>query len=446
MRDLMFAMAMLAAFPLAVMRPLNAYLIWGWTSLLIPTGFFFGFMANARVNLVFAGLTLLLVLLRRIEWSDYRFNRVVWIYLIFLLHATVAWATGYSGNPDNARYYDLLLKSMMFCLLMPLFIQNRLQMHVFLVVMVLGLGLHGIIEGGKTVLSGGAHNMFGPRGSMIYDRNHLSTALAVLLPITYYLYLYSAHRFVRLGFLLVFVLITLAIMGGGSRGGFLALAIVGFWLILTTRHKWRTLLIVLLLGLLLFEFAPESVKARLSTIQEASEDESFMGRVIAWKISAAMALEHPIFGGGFHAVQVQHVWDSFKSAPSLLDFLDIPVPDMRAKAAHSIYFEVMGDLGFLGLFIFLGILLQGIQSRFAIKRMVGKLGGEYVWARDMADMLMLAIIAYMAGGAGVSLAYLEAIYMVVMLMGVLHVHVHRALHSGGSPSIDYGARRKGRHS
>ena len=44
----------------------------------------------------------------------------------------------------------------------------------------------------------------------------------------------------------------------------------------------------------------------------------------------------------------------------------------------------------------------------------------------MADMLMLAILAYMTGGAAVSLAYYEVIYMVVMLMELLKLHVSRA--------------------
>ena len=42
-------------------------------------------------------------------------------------------------------------------------------------------------------------------------------------------------------------------------------------------------------------------------------------------------------------------------------------------------------------------------------------------------MLMLGIIAYMAGGAAVSLAYFEVIYMVVMLMEMLRLHVTRAV-------------------
>ena len=87
----------------------------------------------------------------------------------------------------------------------------------------------------------------------------------------------------------------------------------------------------------------------------------------------------------------------------------------------------MGDMGFFGLFLFLGILFYAIRSRYAIKRQLKAMGPQWLWARDMADMLMLSIIAYMAGGASVSLAYFEVIYMVVMLMELLRLHVARAV-------------------
>lgn len=440
MRDLMFAMAMLLAIPLAIARPINAYYLWGWTAVLIPTSFFYGFMASARMNLVFAVLTLALVALGRVKWSDYQPNRVTWLYLLFLAHATMAFLLGYEGNPDNARYYEFLAKIMVFCLLMPLFINSRLRMHVMLLVIVLGLGLHGVLEGLKTILSGGAHNMYGPAGTMISDRNHLSTALALVLPIIYYLHFYSASRLIRAGMLVAFGLVALAIMGGGSRGGFVALAIVAIWLFMTSRHRFRTLVFVCLLGFVFYYFGAELWADRLSTIQDAKEDESFMGRVIAWKVSSAIALSHPIFGAGFHAVQVNAIWDIFKYSPGLFGFLDLPVPTFTAKAAHSIYFEVMGDMGFVGLFLFLTILLQSIHSRFAIKRMVKQLGGtRCLWARDLADMLMLSVIAYMVGGAAVSLGYFEVVYMVIMLMELLRLHVAREVAANSRRLADHPA-------
>ena len=221
-----------------------------------------------------------------------------------------------------------------------------------------------------------------------------------------------------------------AILGGGSRGGFIALSVVGVWLVLTTRRKGLAIVLVAAAVIGFFVFAPENITNRMSTIQEMDGDGSFMGRVYAWRVSSAIALANPVFGGGFHAVQIQPIWDSFKEASGLFGFLNLPPPTFTAKAAHSIYFEVLGDLGFVGLAIFLIILIRGLRTRWVIKKAVSKLGRGYQWARDMADMLMLAIMAYMTGGAAVSLAYYEVIYMVIMLMELLRLHVERLEYAG----------------
>lgn len=442
MRDLAFALILLAALPLALARPFNAYLLWGWTALLAPTTYFYGWMMGSRVNLVCAVLTLVLLALGRVPWRNYQLNKVTWIYLLLAAHATLVSLLAYPGNPHNEQYFEFLIKGLLFCLVMPFFVRERVHFHVMFIIIALGLGVHGVLNGLKTVASGGGHNMMGPAGTMLADRNHLSTALALVLPVLFYLQTYTANRLIRLGYLGAFCVVVLSILGGGSRAGFIAVAVVGLWLIFTTRRKGMALVLVAGAVLAFLAFAPEDITSRLTTIKDAGEDSSFMGRVIAWKISSAIALANPVFGGGFHAVQVQAIWDAFKMSPGLLGFLNLPVPEFSAKAAHSIYFEVMGDMGLVGLGLFLFILLQALWSRRVIKRMTDQLGAPYQWARDMADMLMLAVLAYMVGGASVSLGYLEVIYMVVMLMELLRLHVVRALAAVARESKSPGQRGK----
>jgi len=427
MRDLAFALMLLAVLPLAMARPFNAYLIWGWTAMLAPTTYFYGFMVGARVNLVFALLTLALLGLGRVPVRNYQGNTVSWLYLWFAAHATLAFWFGYAVNPWDVQYYEFLIKGLLFVLVMPFFVRERVHFHAMFIVIALGLGIHGVLNGLKIIASAGGHLMEGPAGTILDDRNHLSTAMAMVLPLLLYLYTYAANRLLRIGYLGALCVMVLGILGGGSRGGFMAVSVVGVWLVLTTRRKGLALLLVAAAVAGFLAFAPESIMERMSTIKTADDDSSFMGRVFAWRVSSAIALANPVFGGGFHAVQVQWIWDSFKESTSLLGFLNLPVPTFKAKAAHSIYFEVMGDLGFVGLGLFLIILFRALWNRQAIKRTTARLGVSYQWARDMADMLMVAVLAYMVGGATVSLAYFEVIHMLVMLTELLRLHVTRAL-------------------
>lgn len=429
----MFASLMLLAVPLAFIRPFNAYLLWGWTGMMVPTSYFYGFMADARLNFVFALLTILMIFLGRVRLQHYQSNRVTWLYLLFLVHCTASFLLGYTNNPLNAQYYELLVKLMVFVLLMPLFVRERVHFHAMFLIIALGLGLHGVLNGLKTLASAGGHNMLGPYGTMIGDRNHLSTALVLALPVLYYLFLYSERRWVRFAFLGGLAAVVIAVLGSGSRGGFLAISVLAVWLVLTSRRKALALFLALAGAVAFVSFAPERWTERLSTIQEARDDESFQGRMIAWRVSSAVALSNPVFGGGFHAVQAASVWEQFKASPGLLGFLNLPVPEFAPKAAHSIYFEVLGDLGFVGLGIFLFIIAHAVWSRWRIVGMIGKVHGQLVWARDMADMLMLSILAYAVGGAAVSLGYFEVVYMIIMMLELLRLHVAREVrvHPGG---------------
>ena len=427
MRDLAFALMLLAVLPLALARPFNAYLLWGWTGMLAPTTYFYGFMVGARVNFVFAVLSIALIGLGRVPMSSYQRNGATWLYLLLVLHASLSFWFGYAGNPYDQQYYEFLLKGLLFALVMPFFVRERVHFHAMFIIIVLGLGVHGVLNGLKSIASAGGHLMLGPQGTMLADRNHLSVGLALVLPLLLYLQTYAANRLVRLGYLGAFCVVVLAILAGGSRGGFVAVSVVGIWFILTTRRKGLAVILVAAAVAGFLAFAPENIMERMSTIKDVEDDSSFMGRVFAWRVSSAIALSNPVFGGGFHAVQVQDIWDHFKYSSGLFGFLHLEVPTYSAKAAHSIYFEVLGDLGFVGLGLFVIILLRALWSRQVIKRTAIRLGDSYQWARDMADMLMLAVLAYMVGGATVSLGYFEVIYMVVMLLELLRLHVSRAL-------------------
>jgi O-antigen ligase len=143
-----------------------------------------------------------------------------------------------------------------------------------------------------------------------------------------------------------------------------------------------------------------------------------LGRLSAWQISSAIAIQNPIFGGGMRAQQIGWIYEMFKDAPALFNVTSGFVVSY-AVAAHSIYFQVLGEQGFLGLFLFLAILANALITRIEIKNLAQKLGYDFVWARDLADLLAVSVVAFAVGGAGVSLAHFETLYVVVMLQELL---------------------------
>ncbi len=424
MRDLMMLSAMMALVPLSLANGFVAYLLWGWTAVLSPIYYLYGFMQSVRFSLLFAVIAMLMMLLGRLkDRGSFKLTRTSTLFLIFAAHASLSAMFAFPNNPFNMEYYGGLMKVMVFCLLMPVFVTSRLRIHAMLIMVVLGLGFHGTVEGLKFIASGGGHRVSGIPTTMMGDNNHFAVAMVMSVPLAYYLSHYSQKRIVRFGFFCGMLLTVAAILGTYSRGGFLCLAVVGLGVAFGAPKKWVAIGVVLLGAVAVVALAPESWFDRIESIQNAGQDTSFMGRVAAWRISSAIALSNPVFGGGFHALQLQSTWNAFKEEGGLLSFVDIPHMPVIAKAAHSIYFEIMGDLGFVGLFLFLLILGNAIFTRFEIKRMVKRSGERFVWAGHLADLLAVSVVAYMIGGAGVSLGYFETIYVFVTLMEVLKQHV-----------------------
>jgi len=82
-----------------------------------------------------------------------------------------------------------------------------------------------------------------------------------------------------------------------------------------------------------------------------------------------------------------------------------PNPD-NVAAAHSIYFSVLADHGWLGLIMFLILFVGG----FVIARRTVRMASpheRYRWAADLARMIQVSLVAYGTGGAFLSMSYFD---------------------------------------
>lgn len=426
MRDLMFLGGFLVLVPLAFRNTFIAYLIWGWTGLIAIDNYLFGFMAPIKLNLTFALITFLMILLKKdTERGTIPFNATVVLFILFFLQGSLSAIFAYEGNGLNWFLYDRFWKEILFAFIMPLVIVKRYRIHAFVLVMCLGMGFHGLIDGLKFFSSGGSHLV---RGFVKFgDNNHFAVMLVMAIPPLLYMSSYAKHPLLRLGALAVAIITIAAVIGTHSRGGFVAMTAVGLWLVLTSRKRLPALTVFIAGVIFVVAIAPSAWTQRMETIQEAEQESSFMTRVEAWQVSSAIALHNPVLGGGFHAVATQPVWDRFKGQQGLLGFVDVGFVSDVFRAAHSIYFEVLGDMGFLGFFIFMALLLNALKNSIQINRMAKQGGLDLEWAVDLSRSLAATIFAFMVGGLTVSIAYTEFIYMAVMLMEVLKQEVERQL-------------------
>jgi probable O-glycosylation ligase (exosortase A-associated) len=152
---------------------------------------------------------------------------------------------------------------------------------------------------------------------------------------------------------------------------------------------------------------------RMGTIQNYEQDASAMGRINAWTYAVNLALDRPLVGGGFQAFNRQLF---YKYAPVPEDFHD----------AHSIYFEVLAEQGFVGFFLFLGL---GARAFFTAGGIVRRTRDrpELRWANDLGSMLQVSLVGYAVGGTFLGMAYFDLFYHLCALVVLTHVVVKTEL-------------------
>lgn len=418
MRDLAVFGFMLAFIFLAVNSAFISYLLWGWAGLVAINYYLYGFMAGLGYVLIYAVITLFLISAKKdVDLQKFKYNRTIVLMIVFVAHGFLSALFAYPGLDRNWELFGNLTKTILFCLLMPMIVGSRFRIHAVILVIALAISFHGVLDGLKFLASGGSHNAqpikkFG-------DNNHLALIFLMVLPFLYYLYQYSAKKIARFGFMVVLLLMVLAVVATHSRGALVGLFAVALWIILKSQKKILGLILVAICAVMVIQLAPDKWSQRMETIQLVDEDASFMGRVAAWKVSSAIAVAHPLLGGGFRAIQSHPVWDQFKDSPGLLGFIATPVLNRSGVAAHSIWFEILGDRGILGLLLFIALIINAFITRREVWKLVQKNGKASWWAGNLADMVGASMLVYIVSGSLLSAAYFELPYICMILMETL---------------------------
>jgi probable O-glycosylation ligase (exosortase A-associated) len=292
-------------------------------------------------------------------------------------------------------------------------VQTRARINQLVWVIVLSLGFFGVKGGLFSVLTGGHYRVYGPDDSFIADNNSLALALIVLLPLMQYLRTNAPRRWLRLGMTGAMGLTTFAILGSYSRGALIGLTVVLGLLLLKGRHRVVTVFVVGTIFALGLFMAPSEWSDRMDTIGHAEDDQSFQGRLDAWTFAYKLALDHPFVGGGQLVGTDDRLFKQY-------------VPNAPSRAAHSIYFEVLGETGFIGLAWFLFLLASSYFTSGKIIRLTRK-RLDLAWANSLARMLQISILGYAVTGAALSLGFFDLYYALVAIVTVTLVVVKREL-------------------
>jgi putative inorganic carbon (HCO3(-)) transporter len=415
MRDVLLAAIIIPLIPVSFLRPWIGVLVFAWIGFMNPHLHTYGF---ARWRMQWAEMVAMATLAGLVLNKDRK--PFIWCRESILMIAIWAWflvTTVFSFYPEDAWWQlERVSKVMLMTLITIPLLQERARMRWMLLVMAGSLGFYGVKAGIFVILSGGNYMVMGaPGNTFVSSNNAIALALNMCLPLFWYLRKDEERLWARHLLLAAFWLSAIAVPFTYSRGGVLGLGCV--LTILAARSRRRYIAFPLLYGaaILLFAMAPEKWVARMDTIQDYESDQSAISRLDAWQMGIRIANDRPLFGGGFWAFNRTETYAKY--APYL---------GPRSTDAHSIYFNLLGEHGYVGLGLFLLLVCCTYASLLSLYRM-GRRHKEITWVSDYAYMLFASITAYLVTGTFLSVAYFDLAWHLLALVVVLKELARREL-------------------
>jgi len=410
MRDLLIALIVFGSIPFILVRPYLGLLMWSWLGYMNPYRLAYGFAYNFPWVEIIAIVTLISLVFSK-ESKKILLSSISILLFLFLLWTGVTSIFAVESASAWLAWQEFAkIQVMVFMTL--ILVNTRQRMHWLVWVIVISLGFYGLKGGIFTLLKGGNYHVYGPPGSFIADNNDLALALCMTLPLMRYLQFQASRKAVRVAFGLAMILTGVAVLGTYSRGGMIALAVVSVALFLKSRRRLAIVTVVVLLGFTAIHFMPAQWIERMNTLQHPEQTDTGETRIQSWQFAINVALHRPIVGGGFGVSESVVWWKRFGPEGTI------------KRAVHSIYFRVLGEQGFLGLILFIALLVASWVSCNRVRKKT-RHSTEQKWAHDLASMLQVSVVAYAIAGAFLPMTYFDLTYQLLAVCALLEGYIQR---------------------
>lgn len=328
-------------------------------------------------------------------------------------------------NVANPIYKDTSIRSIILFVLLCFFsipfatnnywaLQNSLSMmaHVFAFVVPLGLAVKTEDRLKKFLLFwvsihiylalfGFTHGGKGP-GSFLSDENDLALALNVGIPFCYFLrQVSSISRAFRMFMTLSLVVLVAGVVVTFSRGGFVGLVVTIVAIIVVSRNPIRNLILIACASMVFLAVAPSEYKSEMNTISDTKENTA-AGRLYQWRRGWEMYLDNPVIGVGPGNYPWRVAYYELASGEL--------APNGRlhgGRAAHSLYFTLLPELGTAGAIFFLVALVHSSRRLLRVVRVEKQRSkdGDVRLLEAAGRATLVSLIAFLSTGVFISVLY-----------------------------------------
>ncbi len=255
------------------------------------------------------------------------------------------------------------------------------------------------------IATGGAFRLFGPERSMVADNNDFGLALNMTLPLFFFLVFTERNKWSKRFAAFLFIITIPAIFFTYSRGAMVGLAALLLAILLNSRRRFALLPIIVLAAVIAVFFAPQEWQDRMNPGRQDALDPSALARLHAWEYARNLVADYPIVGGGFDTF----TWQLYERyAPPELDYVFGP---------HSVYFQVLAEHGYVGLFLYLVLVLSCFVATWRLRRAARSRGDDEV--EHYAQMFQFSLVGFLTSGIFLGRAYFDYYFTIVACIIIL---------------------------
>ncbi|NEX22535.1 putative O-glycosylation ligase, exosortase A system-associated [Thiorhodococcus mannitoliphagus] len=436
MRDYALFAFVIGLVPVILSWPWTGILVWYWVALMVPHSMTWGFMQSFPIAAMLGGASLIGVVIAK-DRRPIPGTREIIVLGIFVAHMTLTsfFAVNQAGAWDQ---WIKVMKILLMTFLVPMLIYGERRILALIFVMTFSIGFYGFKGGLFAIVTGGNYSVLGPVNSFLEGNTFIGLAMIMVLPLILVSARLVYQKWVDVGWpwlqtwskpigLMIYAsfwLTTVAILVTYSRGALLGLLAVSPFILKRMRRKWLIVSFAILGFSVIGISAPERLVARWETIETYEEDQSAMQRIQAWGANWNMAWERPFIGMGFrHAGKGYGWWSQYVNFEGAWD---------HVLSAHSIYFQILGQHGFVGFGIFLTLIGMTFSTLGRIRRDAVEMTGK-IWLSEYAWAIQVSLVGFMAAGTFLDVGYFDLLYALIALAVILRRELDEADQSAFVP-------------
>lgn len=408
-RDILVLSFFIGSLPVCLVRPFYGIVLWTVLAFLNPHRFSWGPAQDTPLAMLVGVVTLAGWVLFSRDWKNL-FCREVFLLALLWIWFTITTVVSthtplFAANAEATWFrWEFVSKIMLMTVATIGIVTTESRFRWLLLTIAGSFGLLVLKTVPFMMTTGGQYLLYGPDGSMIADNNDFALALNMVLPIFLLLARTEPDRRLRWLFGCLFIATIPAIYFTFSRGGMVGFAAVMFVLMFRMKKRMVLIPVFIIAVVVAFYLTPEQWKQRMDFSKSEFVDASGQARLDAWEYAWNLARNHPLTGGGFDAYTPQ-LYNLYAPDPTV------------ARAFHSVYFGVLAEHGFVGLSLYLALLVYCFVSLWWLSRSASQLGNSATAL--CATMLQVSLVGFMASGVFLGRQYFDFFFTIVACLAIL---------------------------